>query len=158
MILQVDGMHAYYGASHILFGISFQVDEGEVVGLLGRNGAGKTTTLRSVMGLTPPRSGSVKFRGKEISRKSPVSIARMGMGFVDEARRISPDLTVRQNLEVASKVTDGFQEWTVERVHDLFPVLKELDSRRGGLLSGGQQQMLGSSEISVGNRRIFEAS
>src|SRR4030067_3803303 len=124
MILEVKEIHTYYGTSHILFGISLEVNEGEVVCLLGRNGAGKTTTLRSIIGLTPPRSGSIKFKGEEITSKPAYFISRQGIGFVPEDRRIFPSLTVREELEVARKA--GVGDWTVEKVYELFPHLKKL--------------------------------
>jgi branched-chain amino acid transport system ATP-binding protein len=141
MILEVKEIHTYYGTSHILFGISLEVNEGEVVCLLGRNGAGKTTTLRSIIGLTPPRSGSIKFKGQEIVGKPPYRIAPLGVGFVPDDRRIFPDLTVRQNILVARRETKG-AIWDLNRIYSLFPKLKELDSHMGNQLSGGEQQML----------------
>ena len=122
MILEVNGIHTYYGTSHILFGISFEVREGEAVCLLGRNGAGKTTTLRSIIGLTPPRSGKIKFKGTEIVGKPPYRIAQMGVGFVPDDRRIFPALTVRQNILVARKEREGGL-WTLDLVYSLFPKL-----------------------------------
>jgi len=153
MILEVGEIHTFYGTSHILFGVSMSVDRGEVVSLLGRNGAGKTTTIRSIMGLTPPRSGSVKFYGEEMVGKPPYYIAQKGMGFVPDNRLIFPDLTVRENLEIGCKKprdSDG-QEWTVERIYELFPALIKLDSHLGGFLSGGEQQMLTIGRTIMGN-------
>ncbi|MDI7261720.1 MAG: ABC transporter ATP-binding protein [Thermodesulfobacteriota bacterium] len=140
-MLEVKDIHPYYGTSHILFGISFEVKEGEAVCLLGRNGAGKTTTLRSIIGLTPPRSGSIKFQGKEVIGKPPYHIARSGIGFVPDDRRIFPDLTVRQNILVARRDRGG-AIWTLDRIYSLFPKLKQLDTHIGAHLSGGEQQML----------------
>jgi branched-chain amino acid transport system ATP-binding protein len=153
MILEVSDIHTFYGTSHILFGVSLSVDRGEVVSLLGRNGAGKTTTIRSVMGLTPPRSGSVKFFGEEMFGKPPYYIAQKGMGFVPDNRLIFPDLTVRENLDIGSKKPrdSGSQEWTVERIYALFPALIKLDSHLGGFLSGGEQQMLTIGRTIMGN-------
>jgi len=143
MILEVNDIYTAYGLSQILFGVSLKVQEGEVISLLGRNGVGKTTTLRSIMGLTPPKSGSIKWRGEEIAGKPTYEISRLGIGFVPEDRRIFSDLTVWENLDVA--IQPGRKEqnvWTLERVFDLFPALKPIQSRRGGYLSGGEQQML----------------
>lgn len=140
-MLEVKEIHAFYGRSHVLQGVSLSIQEGEVVCLLGRNGAGKTTTLRSIMGLTPPRSGSVKFKGMEIRGKPPFQICRLGIGYVPQDRRIFPDLTVEDNLEVAKRVT-GRKGWTKEAVYQLFPDLEKLKSHRGSNLSGGEQQML----------------
>ena len=141
MILEVKDIHTYYGTSHILFGVSMEIKEKEAVCLLGRNGAGKTTTLRSIIGLTPPRSGSIKFNGQEITGKPPYRIASLGVGFVPDDRRIFPDLTVRQNILVARKEREG-GVWDLDRIYTLFPKLKELDSHMGNHLSGGEQQML----------------
>jgi branched-chain amino acid transport system ATP-binding protein len=143
MILEVNDIYTAYGLSQILFGVSLKVQEGEVISLLGRNGVGKTTTLRSIMGLTPPKSGSIKWRGEEIAGKPTYEISRLGIGFVPEDRRIFSDLTVWENLDVA--IQPGRKEqnvWTLERVFDLFPALKPIQNRRGGYLSGGEQQML----------------
>jgi branched-chain amino acid transport system ATP-binding protein len=141
MILEVKDIHTYYGTSHILFGISLQVEEGEAVCLLGRNGAGKTTTLKSIIGLTPPKKGSIKFQNQEVVGKPPYSIAQMGVGFVPDDRRIFPDLTVRQNILLAKRDRGG-SIWNLDRLYSLFPKLKDLDSHMGGHLSGGEQQML----------------
>ena len=140
-MLEVKEIHTYYGTSHILFGISFNVKEGEAVCLLGRNGAGKTTTFRSIIGLTPPKKGSIKFRDKEIIGKPPYRIAKMGIGFVPDTRRIFPDLTVRQNLMVARREKEK-AVWNLETIYALFPKLRELDTHMGTQLSGGEQQML----------------
>lgn len=140
-MLEVNEIHTYYGTSHILFGISFDVKEGEAVCLLGRNGAGKTTTFRSIIGLTPPKRGSIKFRDKEIMGKPPYRIAKMGIGFVPDTRRIFPDLTVRQNILVARREKEK-AVWNLETIYALFPKLRELDTHMGTQLSGGEQQML----------------
>jgi branched-chain amino acid transport system ATP-binding protein len=141
MILELKDIHTYYGTSHILFGISMYIEEGEAVCLLGRNGAGKTTTLKSIIGLTPPKKGNIQFQGKEISGKPPYHIARRGVGFVPDDRRIFPDLTVRQNILLGKRERDG-GIWNLDRIYSLFPKLKDLDSSMGGHLSGGEQQML----------------
>jgi len=155
MLLEVRGIDTFYGLSHILFGVSLEIDEGETVCILGRNGVGKTTTLRSIMGLTPPRSGSIKFRGEEIKGKQPFKIAHRGIGFVPEDRIIFPDLTVRENLEIAVKSGKDGEEWTVEKVYSLFPVLEERDKQEGGTLSGGEQQMLTIARTLMGNPRLL---
>ena len=141
MILEAEQIHTYYGTSHILFGISFEVREGESICLLGRNGAGKTTTLRSIIGLTPPRSGKIRFRGKDLVGKPPYRIAQLGIGFVPDDRRIFPDLTVRQNILVARREREG-SAWNLDSVYNLFPKLQQLDTHMGTQLSGGEQQML----------------
>ena len=138
--------------SDVLCSLSLLVDRGQVVCLLGRNGAGKTTTLLSIIGLAPPRSGSIKFKGKEIAGRPTHIIAQMGMGFVPQDRRIFPDLTVRQNLEIAVKSSSsGEKWWTVDRVYGLFSVLRALDRRTGGNLSGGEAQMLSIARTLMGN-------
>ncbi len=154
MIIEVNEIHTYYGTSHILFGISFDVKEGEAVCLLGRNGAGKTTTLRSIIGLTPPRSGSIKFQSKEIIGKPPYRVAQLGIGFVPDDRRIFPDLTVRQNILVARRDRQG-AIWTLDRIYSLFPKLKELDTHMGGHLSGGEQQMLTIARTLMTNPQLL---
>ncbi|RPJ36203.1 MAG: ABC transporter ATP-binding protein, partial [Deltaproteobacteria bacterium] len=142
-MLEVGNIYTAYGLSQILFGVSLKVQEGEVISLLGRNGVGKTTTLRSIMGLTPPKSGSIKWRGEEIVGKPTYEISRLGIGFVPEDRRIFSDLTVWENLDVGIQPGRKRENvWTLERVFDLFPALKPIQSRKGGYLSGGEQQML----------------
>lgn len=149
--LELQNVNTHYGTSHILFDVSLEVNEGEVVCLLGRNGAGKTTTLRTIMGLAHVSQGSVRFNGTQINGREPYEIARLGMGYVPDERLIFPDLTVRENLEVAiKKGANGF-DWTVEKVYDLFPKLAELDGNLGGYLSGGEQQMLTVGRTLMGN-------
>ena len=156
MILEVEDIHTSYGLSRVLFGISLHVDQGEVVALLGRNGVGKTTTLRSVMGLTKPQSGSVRWKGNEIIGMQPFQIAQAGIGFVSEERRIFSDLTVWENLDVAAKSSGAATTpWTIERVFEFFPALKRLKSRRGGYLSGGEQQMLTIARTLMGNPQLI---
>jgi len=143
MILEVNNIYTAYGLSQILFGVSLKVQEEEVISLLGRNGVGKTTTLRSIMGLTPPNSGSIRWRGEEIAGRPTHQISRLGIGFVPEDRRIFSDLTVWENLDVAIRPSGKKENvWTLDRVFDLFPALKPIQSRKGGYLSGGEQQML----------------
>jgi branched-chain amino acid transport system ATP-binding protein len=153
MILGVDGIYTSYGLSQILFGVSLHVDAGECVSLLGRNGVGKSTTLRSIMGLTAPARGTVTYNGRNITGRAAYQVAQLGVGFVPEDRRIFPDLSVRENLEVARKrsASGRAREWTVERVYDLFHVLAKLDDRKGGYLSGGEQQMLTIGRTLMGN-------
>ena len=141
-ILSLDDVHAAYGASQVLFGVSLRIAEGECVCLLGRNGVGKTTTLRSIMGLTPPSRGRVAWKGRDITGQRPYRMARLGIGFVPEDRRIFSDLSVAENLDVAAGHHNGISRWTDDRVFGLFPELREIADRKGGYLSGGQQQML----------------
>jgi branched-chain amino acid transport system ATP-binding protein len=156
MLLEVQGINTYYGLSHILFDVSLNVEQGEVVVLLGRNGAGKTTTMRSIMGLTPPKSGTVKFNGSDITGLVPYRVARLGIGFVPEDRRIFPDLSVQANLEVGRKKTPRkTNKWTLERVYQVFPRLEELSRRRGGILSGGEQQMLTIARTLMGGPELL---
>jgi branched-chain amino acid transport system ATP-binding protein len=141
-MLELQGIHTFYGLSHILFDVSLTVGAGQVVCLLGRNGAGKTTTLKTIMGLVPPARGRVIFGGKEVAGWPPFRMARQGIGFVPDDRRIFADLTVGENLEIAARPGPGAEKWDKERVYDLFPALRAMDRRRGGLLSGGEQKML----------------
>lgn len=156
MILEVNKIYSSYGLSQILFGVSMKVDEAEIVSLLGRNGVGKTTTLRSIMGLTPPYAGSIKWKGEEIAGKPSHQIAQMGIGFVWEDRRIFSDLTVWENLDVAIKsLGNRGSGWTMQRVFELFPALEPLRNRRGGYLSGGEQQMLAIGRALMGNPQLL---
>ena len=141
-MLEVDGIHTYYGLSHILFGVSLDVSEGEIVCLLGRNGAGKSTTMRSIMGLTPPRKGTIKFKGKIVNGKKPYLLARQGLGYVPDDRRVFADLNVGENLEISERKAKKGEGWNKEAIYDLFQPLKTIDSRKAGFLSGGEQQML----------------
>lgn len=152
MTLEVNDIHTYYGLSHILFGISLGINEGEMVSLLGRNGAGKTTIMRSIMGLTAPRSGSIKFSGEEISGLRPHFISRLGIGHVPEERKIYYDLTVRENLQVPFRRGKG--GLTIDEAYDLFPALRMLDKRPGGNLSGGEQQMLAIARTLMANPKL----
>ncbi len=141
-MLKVEAIHTFYGLSHILFGVSLDVSAGEIVCLLGRNGAGKSTIIKSVMGLVPPREGKVLYKGTDIIGKKPYLIARMGIGYVPDDRRVFADLTVGENLEISERRTDVPNAWNMERVYEFFPPLKHIDSRKAGSLSGGEQQML----------------
>lgn len=156
MRLKLAGVDTYYGESHILQGISMQIAEAEVVALLGRNGAGKTTTMRSIIGLTPPRRGSIELDGEQIARVAPHKIARQGVAYVASGRRVFSSLTVRQNIELArrdARVEDPI--WTIERVHQTFPKLLELDNRRAGFLSGGEQQMLKLARALIAHPKLL---
>jgi branched-chain amino acid transport system ATP-binding protein len=142
-LLELASVNTFYGRSHILFDVSLSVEKGEVVSLLGRNGAGKSTTFRSIIGLTPPQTGEVIFKGERISGMRAFRICRKGVGFVPEDRRCFPDLTVRENLEVAvRREKQTSSPWTVEKVYSLFPRLQEREKNLGSQLSGGEQQML----------------
>jgi len=141
MSLQLENVNAYYGASHVLQGITLRVDEGEVVSLLGRNGAGKTTTLLTIMGYLKPRPGCVRFRGKDISGFAPYRVSRMGLGFVPQERGIFKNLSVLENLTVSARAGERTR-WTLADIFNLFGRLKERQHVRGTNLSGGEQQML----------------
>lgn len=154
-MLEIEEIHTYYGLSHILFGVSLQVNPGEVVCLLGRNGAGKTTTLKSIMGLTPPRQGTIKFKGELITGRAPYLLARRGMGFVPDDRRIFGDLSVGENLEIAVKKGAKSEGWAKEKVYTLFPALKNIEDRKGGCLSGGEQKMLAIARALMGNPELL---
>ncbi len=156
-MLEVDGIHTYYGLSHVLFEVSLRVEPGEIVCLLGRNGAGKTTTLKSIIGLTPPRQGRVLFKGEEITGEEPYKLARKGLGYVPDARRIFADLTVGDNLEIAAKraAADWDYGWDKDKVFELFPVLREKESNNGGHLSGGEQKMLAIGRALMGNPELL---
>ncbi len=138
-MLSVNAIHTYYGLSHILFDVSLTVSKGEVVGLLGRNGAGKSTTMRSIMGLTPPRRGTITFNGRDITGRKAYLLVRDGIAYVPDDRRVFAGLTVDDNLEIPF---GRGSEWNRDRVYALFPALGEIKSRRAGNLSGGEQQML----------------
>jgi branched-chain amino acid transport system ATP-binding protein len=150
--LAVSGLHTYYAKSHILHDVAFEVGEGEIVALLGRNGAGKTTTLRSVMGLTPARSGTIRIFDQETTAWPPFRIAALGVGYVPEGRRIFPNLTVAENLEVPLERPGP---WTIERIYQLFPRLAERRSNRGGQLSGGEQEMLAIGRALLLNPKLL---
>jgi len=155
VILATRDLVTGYGVGAVLHGVSIDVDEGEVVCLLGRNGAGKSTTLRSIMGLTPPRSGRVEFMGKEITGRQPFEVARLGVGYIPDDRRIFADLTVEENLMIVRRVTRREGRWTLERVYQLFPVLAELRHKHGSGLSGGEQKMLAIGRVLMGNPSLL---
>jgi branched-chain amino acid transport system ATP-binding protein len=151
-MLQVKDLHAYYGRAHILQGVSLEAGAGEVVALLGRNGAGKSTAMKAIMGLVPPAQGEVSFAGKRIDRLPPYRIARLGLGYVPEERRIFTDLSVRENLEVGRQVArTGVPAWTEDKLFALFPNLAGMRERPGGRMSGGEQQMLTIARTLMGN-------
>jgi branched-chain amino acid transport system ATP-binding protein len=155
-LLEVDHLHTFYGDSHILVDLSLEVAEGEVVCLLGRNGAGKSTTLKSIIGLAPPRAGRILLRGQDLAGQPPFRVARRGIGYVPEDRRVFPNLTVHENLEVARKTWGGGSIlWTAERVFELFPRLEERRRQRAGSLSGGEQQMLTIARTLMGNPEVL---
>ena len=156
-MLQVDKLSAWYGAARILYDLSLEVGRGEVVALMGRNGAGKTTTMKTIMGLIAARSGAVRFNGEDISRLKPFEIARRGLGFTPEDRRIFVDLTVMENLDIGRQPPRRFADgapapvWTPTRLFALFPNLAEMPNRLGGRMSGGEQQMLTVARTLMGN-------
>jgi branched-chain amino acid transport system ATP-binding protein len=153
-MLEARSLSAGYGRAQILFGLHLEVDRGEVVALLGRNGAGKSTTLKALMGLIETRSGEVRFEGTRIDRRPPHEIARLGLGYVPEDRRIFTDLTVAENLEVGRQPSrPGAPTWGAEKLLALFPALGAMLKRRGGSMSGGEQQMLCVARTLAGNPR-----
>jgi branched-chain amino acid transport system ATP-binding protein len=155
-MLELAAVNSFYGKAHILFDVSFSVGKGEAVALLGRNGAGKSTVLKSILQLVRPESGKVLFEGRDITRLPPHRIARLGLGYVPEERRIFADLTVSENLEVGRQpVRTGLPLWTPERLFELFPNLAERRNALGGTLSGGEQQMLTIARTLMGNPRLL---
>jgi len=160
MLLEVKDLNTYYGESHVLQDMSLAVDQGELVALLGRNGMGKSTTLKSIMGLVKPRSGTVVYKGKNIAGYPPYKVARAGIGYVAEERRIFPNLSVLDNLAMGIKggkirEPDNPNVWTVERIFHHFPMLKQRAHQKGVLLSGGEQQMLSISRSLMGNPELL---
>ena len=154
--LVLSDVDALYGESHVLHGVSFTLKAGRVLALLGRNGAGKTTCMCSIVGFLPPRRGSVRLLGDPIERLAPEAIARKGIGFVPQGRRVFPTLTVRENLTVAHRTrADASNPWTLDRVIELFPRLKERQQQLAGSLSGGEQQMLAIGRALMGNPRVL---
>jgi len=155
-LLRVGNLESAYGSSQVLFGVSFEIREGEVATLLGRNGAGKTTTLRAILGLSPCRAGSVEFLGRRIERLAPDRIARLGIGYVPEGRQIFPNLTVRENLVAFAANRNGSRDpWTLERVYAMFPRLQERARNMGNQLSGGEQQMLAIGRALMTNPHLL---
>jgi len=156
-VLSLRDVHVHIGKLHILQGVNLEVKPGESAALLGRNGVGKTTTMRSIMGLTPPQAGRVVWKGTDITGWPPYRVARAGLGFVPEDRRIFADLTVWENLDVASRSArrGSGHDFSIDRVFDLFPKLRELTGRNGGFLSGGEQQMLTIARTLMGNPELL---
>jgi branched-chain amino acid transport system ATP-binding protein len=158
-MLQLHEVNTYYGKSHVLFDISLEIGQGEIVALLGRNGVGKTTTLRTIMGLTPAVSGSIKYKGAEMAYKKPHQIALAGIGFVPDERWIFPNLTLHQNLIMGIKPGQYGKEiregWTIDRCYEYFPLLKARQSSKGGHLSGGEMQMLAIARTLMGNPELI---
>src|ERR1700757_3065294 len=155
-LLEVEGLETCYGLSQVLFGLSLSVRSGEMVALMGRNGMGKTTTIRSILGLTPPRAGTVRLGGKEVRGLAAFRIAQLGIGLVPEGRQIFPNLTVRENLVAASCNRLGSADpWTLEKIHALFPRLAERGNNMGNQLSGGEQQMLAIGRALMTNPKLL---
>ena len=154
-LLEIEGLEAYYGRAHILQGVSFAMQPGEVLALMGRNGAGKSTTMKAIMGLVPPAAGRVTFAGEAVQGREPFQIARLGLGYVPEDRRIFTELTVMENLAVGERPPrEGAPHWTPERLFALFPNLGRMRDRPGGAMSGGEQQMLTIARTLMGNPRL----
>jgi branched-chain amino acid transport system ATP-binding protein len=155
-LLEVEGVETCYGLSQVLFGLSLSINSGEMVALMGRNGMGKTTTVRSIMGLTPPRAGSVRLNGRDVRGLAAFRMAQLGIGLVPEGRQIFPNLTVRENLVAASANRFGNTDlWTLDKIHALFPCLAERDNNMGNQLSGGEQQMLAIGRALMTNPRLL---
>jgi len=157
MLLEVKDLNTYYGESHVLQGISLALDQGEVVALLGRNGMGKSTALKSIMGLVEPRSGKVIFKGKDIAGYLPYKVARAGIGYVPEERRIFASLSVLENLSMGIKAEKAGKDngWSLDRIFEHFPLLKKRSSSKGSHLSGGEQQMLAIGRTLMGNPELL---
>jgi branched-chain amino acid transport system ATP-binding protein len=158
-MLGLENINTYYGKSHVLFDVSLHIKQGEIVGLLGRNGVGKTTTLRTIIGLAPPSNGSILFKGQEIAGRKPYQIASAGIGFVPEERCIFPNLTVDQNLIMGIKPghyrKSNQKGWTIDQCYDHFPILKDKSQRKGGVLSGGEMQILTIARTLMGNPELI---
>src|SRR6204780_329695 len=155
-LLEVEGLETCYGLSQVLFGLSLSIQSGEMVALMGRNGMGKTTTVRSIMGLIAPRTGSVRFSGREVRGMPAFRIAQLGIGVVPEGRQIFPNLNVRENLVAASANRLGSDDpWTLDKIHALFPRLPERSTKMGNQLSGGEQQMLAIGRALMTNPRLL---
>ncbi len=154
-MLKVADIHTYYDESHVLQGVSLEVNEGQVVSLLGRNGMGKTTVIHSIIGITPPRRGKVMLKGKDIVKLESYRIARMGVALVPQGRRIFPSLSVKENLTMPARGKQNGESWTLDRVYSLFPVLKERANLKGNQLSGGEQQMLAIARALMTNPTLL---
>jgi branched-chain amino acid transport system ATP-binding protein len=156
VLLKVEEIHTYFGKSHIIQGVSLEMERREIVALLGRNGVGKSTTLKSIIGLVSPRKGSIQFKGGEVVGLRPYQVCRLGIGYVPEERRIFPDLTVRQNLLIGIRPNHGAnQPWTIEKIYDYFSQLEKRDRQKGRHLSGGEQQMLTIGRTLMGNPELL---
>ncbi|PTM42994.1 ABC transporter ATP-binding protein [Bosea sp. 124] len=154
-MLEISALDAYYGRAHILQGVTFAMNRGEVLALMGRNGAGKSTTMKAVMGLVPPAGGSVSFEGRRVDGREPFEIARMGIGYVPEDRRVFSELSVMENLSVAQRpARSDAPHWTPERLFALFSNLGRMRDRPGGAMSGGEQQMLTIARTLMGNPKL----
>lgn len=157
-MLELERINTFYEKSHILHNVSLEIEEGDIVGLLGRNGVGKSTTIKSIIGTVPPKSGSIRFQGRETVGLQPYQLARLGIGYVPEERRIFPTLTVRENLLMgmkSGKKPTQDKGWTIEGIYQFFPALRERDSFKGGYLSGGEQQMLTIGRTLMGDPRLI---
>jgi len=154
-LLTLSNIHTYYGKRHVLFGISLEIKAGSVVALLGRNGMGKTTTIRTIIGFTPPATGSIIFNGKDIAGLPPEKIAQLGIGLVPQGRMIFPSLSVLENLTIAARGTSTTSAWTLEKVYTQFPILEERAKYKSGLLSGGEQQMLAIARTLMTNPKLI---
>jgi branched-chain amino acid transport system ATP-binding protein len=158
-MMEVKDIHSYYGKSHILHGVSLELKQGELVCLLGRNGVGKSTTLKSIMGIVRPTHGSIRFDGKELVGSQPYQVARLGVGYVPEDRRIFKSLTVHENLlmgtQKAKNSNAAEKAWTIERIYEIFPNLRERRGNKGSHLSGGEQQMLTVARTLMGNPKLI---
>lgn len=156
IVLQVENIDVFYGASQILFGLSLDVEKGQTLALLGRNGAGKSTTFKSIIGLAPPRNGAVRVKGRDMRGFAAYDIARAGIGFVPEDRQVFPEHSVEDNLLIAvKKGPDGQDYWTLPRVYEVFPILEGMKTRMAGRLSGGEQQMLTIARTLMGNPEVL---
>lgn len=154
-ILNIEEIQTYYDESHIIQGLSLHVEKSEAVSILGRNGVGKTTTLRTVMGLTPPRSGKITIDGKDTTKLPPHAISKLGVAYVPAERHIFPGINVEENLKLAARPGNGDNHWTLERIYDQFPVLAERTKQDGSTLSGGEQQMLAIGRALISNPKII---
>ena len=154
-MLELNDVHTYYGDTHVLNGISLEVKDGSVVALLGRNGMGKTTTIRTIIGFTPPQRGTIRFQGVDIQGLPPYKIARLGIGLVPQGRIIFPSLSVEENLTLGRRRNGGTDHWTVDKIYDLFPILKKRAKYKGNLLSGGEQQMLTIARALMTNPKLL---
>ena len=154
-MLDVENINTYYWASHILRDVSLTVPQGSIVAMLGRNGMGKTTIIRSIMGLTPPRDGVIRFKDEKISGLEPYQISRRGISLVPQGRIVFPSLTVKENLQIGARETKNGDSWNLTKVYDLFPILKERQSFHANLLSGGEQQMLAIARSLMTNPELL---